>query len=121
MVVEVSGHVAKEGTNVGLHPLNDGIHQRWAIRYLDQTKKEPTSGLNRDFGFWINRPFYIISRLPMKRALEIVGGRNMVIRSKVFGRRTQQFVFDIKSKTVKSVAYMDRSLDIANAGRSSNL
>jgi hypothetical protein len=63
----------------------------------------------------------IISKLPMKRALEIIGGRNMVIKSKVYGRRTQQFVFDIKSKTVKSVAYMDRSLDIANAGRSSNL
>ena len=66
---------------------HNGLNQRWKIVYVDQATKEPTSGLNRKFGFYINRPFVIQSRLPMHRMLEVVGGRNIVIRSKVYGRR----------------------------------
>jgi len=36
--------------------------------------------LNKDFGFKINEPFFIVSRMPMKRVAEVVGGRNIVLK-----------------------------------------
>ena len=57
----------------------------------------------------------------MRRVLEVVGGRNIVIKQLVRNRNTQKFIFDQKSKTIKSYAYRGRSFDIQNAGRSTNL
>lgn len=110
-----------EGQGIVVWKRHNGPNQRWTIVYVDESPKEPTSGLYKPFGFYINRPFLIESRLPMRRVLEVVGARNIVIRSKVYKRREQQFVFDMKTKTIKSVPYMDRSFDIQNAGRSQNL
>ena len=76
--------------------------------------------MNTNFGFFINRPFYIVSKMWMSRVVEVVGGRNLVIKSRVHGRTTQLFYFDQKSKTVKSKSN-NRSMDIANGGRSQNL
>jgi len=55
------------------------------------------------------------------RAIEVTGGRNLVIRTVQRDRDVQQFYFDGVTKTIKSVKYNDRSFDIQNAGRSSNL
>jgi hypothetical protein len=30
--------------------------------------------LNEEFGFYINRPFYIVSELPFNRVAEMLGG-----------------------------------------------
>jgi hypothetical protein len=76
-----------EGQKVVQWKRHNGRNQRWSVVYVDQSPKEPTSGLNRKFGLYINRPFVIQSKLPMKRMLEVVGARNIVIRSKVYGRR----------------------------------
>ena len=84
-------------------------------------KKGPKKGLNRHFGFYINRPFYIMSRMPMRRVVEVVGGRNLVIKRVVTNRNTQKWIFDQASKTIRSVAYRGRSFDIQSSGRSSNL
>jgi hypothetical protein len=62
-----------------------------------------------------------MSKLPMHRVMEVVGGRNLVIKTLQRNRNTQKFVFHQASKTIKSVAYMGRSFDIQNAGRSNNL
>jgi hypothetical protein len=55
------------------------------------------------------------------RAIEVTGGRNLVLKWKQWNRTSQQFYFDNKTKTIKSQQYKDRSLDIQNAGRSTNL
>ena len=39
--------------------------------------KEATEGLDKDFGFKINEPFYIRSRLPMGRVMEAIGASNV--------------------------------------------
>jgi hypothetical protein len=57
----------------------------------------------------------------MRRVIEVVGGRNAVLKTLVRNRNTQKFVFDGTTKTIKSWAYRGRSFDIQNAGRSSNL
>jgi hypothetical protein len=37
--------------------------------------------MSKDFGFKINEPFYIVSKLPMNRVAEVVGGRNIVLKT----------------------------------------
>ena len=85
---------------------------------MAKTKKK---GRNTDFGFYWNRPFYIMSKLPMRRVIEVVGARNLVIKNIHRNRSTQKWVFDQTSKTIKSWAYRGRSINIYNNGRNSNL
>ena len=80
-----------------------------------------TTGLQSEFGFHIGRPFYIITAMGSGRAIEVTGGRNLVLKTKKFNHVAQQFFFDNKTKTLKSQQYKDRSIDIQNAGASSNL
>lgn len=99
---------------------NGHINQKWKVVYLKDMKKQQTKGLNNRWGFHINRPFYIVSRMPARRVIEVVRGRNLVIRTKN-NKATQQFYFDQKSKTVMSVAYKGKVLDIAKGGKSNNM
>jgi hypothetical protein len=46
-----------------------------------------TSGVSKFSGFRINVPFFIVSRLPMKRVAECVGANNMILRRYVKGRQ----------------------------------
>ena len=93
----------KEGQKVIVWKRHNGLNQRWRIVYLDAKARDKIKGMNSNFGFYINRPFYIVSKMWMSRVIEVVGGRNLVIKSRVHGRKSQQFVFDQTSKTIKSV------------------
>jgi hypothetical protein len=73
--MDVSGNRDVEGQNIITYRKHNGLNQRFALLYLDQKKAEPTSGLDDDTGFYRNRPFYIVSRLPKRRVLEVVGGK----------------------------------------------
>jgi hypothetical protein len=64
----------KEGQPVQVHGRHDGASQRWKILYLDEKAKTETKGLNEEFGFYINRPFYLVSELPMNRVVEMLKG-----------------------------------------------
>jgi hypothetical protein len=44
---------------------SNNANQRWKIIYLDKAEAIRTKGFNKEFGFHINRPFYIRSRMPM--------------------------------------------------------
>lgn len=78
------------------------INQQWDIVYKDDMPKEPKKGeLNEDFGFYVERPFHIISQLPSRRYLDIIDGRNVVIKQPN-SFKTQEWFFDQKSKTIKS-------------------
>ena len=99
---------------------HNGPNQRWAIVYVKDAPEPKTKGLNKHFGFWVGRPFMIFSKMPMGRALEVVGGRNLAIKSRS-NRKSQRFFFDGRTKTIQCVAHRGQSLDIANAGRASNL
>jgi len=52
-----------------------------------------TSGMG-EFGFKINEPFFIVSRLPMKRVAEAIGASNVVLKRLYKNRLAQQFFFD---------------------------
>lgn len=62
-----------------MYNLHNKGNQRWNIVYLDQKAKEQTKGLNKQFGFHINRPFYIVSKMTMGRVVEANGGNTLKI------------------------------------------
>jgi hypothetical protein len=50
------------------------MNQRWKITYIDDksvTDSTGKAGLDPEWGFHSNRPFYIRSKMPGKRAIEV--------------------------------------------------
>ena len=93
-VIEVSGGLDNENQNIVVNNRNGKVEQRWKVIYADEYPKEPVKGeLNKKFGLYVERPFYIVSALPSGRYLDLINNRNMVIKVKN-GRNTQQWYFD---------------------------
>jgi hypothetical protein len=111
-VLEVTAKKDEEGQAVGVKNNSNGVHQQWTVVYLDKAGKTDSKGLDKDFGFHRNRPFYIRSRLPMKRIAECVGASNVQIRRYVKSRTAQQWFFDPISKTLKNNQWKNYSLHI---------
>ena len=85
-------------------------------------KKTQTKGKNFRFGFYINRPFWIMSKLPMRRVVESVGGgSNTYIKTLSRHRKTQKWIFNQRTKTIENVGYRGRSMNIYSNGGSSRL
>jgi len=61
--------------------------QRWKIVYPDKADKVATKGHDEEYGFEINRQFYIKSKMPMGRVMEAVSANNVVLRRYVAGRK----------------------------------
>lgn len=108
-----------EGQQVQTWKKNGSRAQKWKVVYVDQAVSDQSKGLNKAFGFFVNRPFYISSLLPMRRVVS-VRGSNLVINPRQKSNR-QHFFFDSKTKTLKSVAYKGKSISIQSEGRSNNL
>ena len=66
-VLDVHGGKDEEGRQVIVWNRHGGANQRWNIIYVDKAKPVPKTGVNEEFGWHVNRPFYIVSRLPMRR------------------------------------------------------
>jgi len=68
-VLDVTSSKDEEGQAVGVANRNNkkggAENQRWQIIYVDKATAIRTKGFNKEFGFHINRPFYIRSRMPM--------------------------------------------------------
>jgi len=90
-----------EGQKVQVHNRHNGANQRWKVRYVDTVKTE-TKGLNEEFGFHINRPFYIVSELPFNRVAESIGANNITLKRWRKNVLAQQWYFDEVSKTIRS-------------------
>jgi len=79
-VLDVSGGKDVEGGKVLAWKRHGGANQRWKVVYVDKAEKESTTGLNKEFGFICSRPFYLRSRLPMKRVAEAIGANNLALK-----------------------------------------
>lgn len=115
-----AGNSQTEGANTFVAAKNNQKSQNWEVIYIEEMKGEVMSGFNSNYGFYKGRAFYLVSKLPMNRVLEVQGGRNLYIRARA-GRVTQQFYFDQITKTLKSKAYPHLSIDIQSSGASANL
>lgn len=64
--------------------------------------KTPTKGeLNTDYGFYVERPFFVISELPKHKYMDRVNN-NMILKTQN-GFDSQKWFFDQKTKTIMSV------------------
>jgi hypothetical protein len=87
-VMDVSGGVDAENRNIIMYRKHSKINQQWDIIYADEYPEEPKKGeLNKDFGLYVERPFYIVSELGEHRYLDLINNRNMVIKTRN-GRNT---------------------------------
>jgi hypothetical protein len=119
-VMDVHGNNDQENRNIIVWRKHGGTNQQWDVVYVDAIGKEPKKGqMNKDFGFYVERPFYIVSAMSKGRYLDMIN-RNLVIKT-ANGFKSQQFWFDQKSKTIKSQHNKNWSFDIQRAGRSNNL
>jgi hypothetical protein len=119
--LDVSGGKDAEGQAVIVYGNHGKVNQQWSIVYMDTFEGIDKEGMNEDFGFEVNRPFYIRSRLPMKRVAEMVGASNIVLKRYVKGRNAQQFVFDPVSKTIRSNHWKNYCIEIQGNGGNQNL
>jgi membrane carboxypeptidase/penicillin-binding protein PbpC len=113
-VLDVLSGKDQEGQPTIVWKNHKGANQRWNVIYVDEADKIKTKGLSKDFGFMRNRPFYIRSRLPMKRVAECVGANNVQIKRWRKNVAAQQWFFDPVSKTVKNNYWKTHSLDMRN-------
>jgi hypothetical protein len=71
-----------ENRNIIVWKKHGGLNQQWDVIYADQWKGEPTKGqLNKDFGLYVDRTFYIVTHMNSRRYLDIISGRQMVIKT----------------------------------------
>jgi len=84
-------------------------------------EEQATSGLNAKFGFHMNRPFYIQSRLPMKRVAEAKGNNNISLMRYTKNRAAQKWVFDGVSKTIRNDNWKNYYIEIPSNGGANNL
>jgi len=119
-VADIQSGLDNENRNILMWNKHGKINQQWDIIYVDEWKPEPKKGeLNDDFGMYVDRDFFIVSQMPDHRYLDLLGNRNMVIKTPN-GRKTQTWYFDQKSLTIKS-RQNNRSWDITSAGRTNNM
>jgi hypothetical protein len=119
--LDVHGGKDEEGRQVIVWKKHNGANQRWTIIYLDKAEKVQSEGLNTEFGFHCNRPFYIVSRLPMRRVAESIGANNITIRRWRKNQNMQQWTFNCADKTIRNNHWKNYAMEIQSNGGSSNL
>jgi hypothetical protein len=120
-VIDVTGGKDAEGQAVIVHGKHGKANQKWNVLYVDKAKPVPTKGFSEEFGFHINRPFYMVSRLPMKRVAECIGASDVRLRRYISGRKEQQFWFNNVSKTVHSNHWKNYIMEIPGNGAQNSL
>jgi len=110
-----------EGQPIIVGKPTGGLNQKWNVLYLDKRGKTETKGLNEEFNFQINKPFYLVSELPFNRVAEMHGANNVWLRRWRKNTLAQQFFFDEVTKTIRSNQWKNYCLEIQSNGNSNNL
>jgi hypothetical protein len=120
-VLDVAGGKDAEGQNVIVWKRHNGNNQKWTITYVDSVKIDTNEDFTGTWGFTANKPFYLRSKLPSRRVMEVTGGRNLVLKRARKDQEQQQFFFDSTTKTIKSQKFKEKSLDIQGGGSTKNM
>jgi len=75
-----AGNTNREGENTIVANRSGKTQQKWEVIYVSSMKKENMKGFNANFGFYKARHFYLVSKIPMGRVLEVQGGRNLYLK-----------------------------------------
>jgi hypothetical protein len=69
-VMWVQGDIDTEQRYIYTQNRKNHVSQQWDIIYADQWKRDPRKGeLNKRFGMYVERDFFIVSQLPKHRYL----------------------------------------------------
>jgi len=69
---------------------------------VDEYPEEPKKGeLNKQFGLYVERPFYIVSQMSSNRYLDLINNRDFAIKTPN-GRNTQTWYFHQQSLTIRT-------------------
>jgi hypothetical protein len=118
-VMWVQGDADEENRQIYVDTRKNKTSQQWDIIYADQWKRDPRKGeLNKRFGLYVERDFYIISRMRTGRYLDALN-RNFVIKTRN-GRSSQKWWFHQQSLTIKSRQY-NQSWNILGNGGQQNI
>jgi membrane carboxypeptidase/penicillin-binding protein PbpC len=118
-VMDVHGGRDEENRDIIVWNKHGKINQQWDLIYKDKYPRDPRKGeLNKDFGLYVDRTFYIRSEMRSKRYLDLIGS-GFVIKTRN-GRKTQQWWFDQKTLTIKT-RYNNQSWDIQSSGKHANI
>jgi hypothetical protein len=98
-----------EGQNVDVQKANGSKAQEWNVEYANKAVKVKTEGMS-DYGFMINKPFYIKSRMTFGRVLWSTNGSDIRINRWLSKDDRQLWVFDNMSKTIKSKKWPNKSI-----------
>jgi hypothetical protein len=92
-VMDIHGGVDQENRQVIVWNKHGKIIQQFDIIYVDEYPKEPKKGeLNKDYGLYVERDFYVVSEMSSHRYLDLINNRNMVIKTPN-ARNTQRWYF----------------------------
>jgi hypothetical protein len=93
---------------------------KWDIVYEKDMPKDLTDGQwDRDFGFKVNKDFYIVSRMGRGRYIDLVSYDCKLKISN--GRTSQRWYFDKKTKTIRSRKTTSYSLQIQSSGNAKKM
>jgi hypothetical protein len=89
----VQGDIDAEQRYIYSKSRKNHVSQQWDIIYADQWKRDPRKGeLNKRFGLYVDRDFYIISQLSRHRYLDVIDNTYVAIKTRN-GRKTQSWYF----------------------------
>jgi len=118
-VMHVQGDIDAESRYIYSGKKKNHASQQWTIIYADQWKRDPKKGeLNKRFGLYVERDFYVVSRLGSGKYLDLISNKH-VIKTRN-GRKTQTWWFDQKSLSIKSRSN-NYSWNINSSGNSKDI
>ena len=80
-VVNVNGGLDAENRNIEVTNKGSALSQQWDIIYADEYPEEPKKGeLNKEYGLYVERPFYVVTAMSSHRYLEVIDNRVIVIK-----------------------------------------
>jgi hypothetical protein len=120
-VIDVSGGKDEEGRPVIVWKKHNGNNQKWRVVYVDEHEGHQKEGLNTEFNMHCSRPFYLRSRMPMKRIAEAHGNSNVWLRRWRKNTNAQMWYFDCKDKTIHNNHWKNYALEIQSNGGSTNV
>jgi hypothetical protein len=99
-VMAVQGDIDAESRYLYSMKRKNHNSQRWDVIYKDQWKFYKKGDFHKDYGMYIERDFYIVSRMTGGKYLDLISNKFHVKTRN--GRKTQVWYFHLDSLTIRS-------------------
>lgn len=109
LVLDVAGGRDRNGQNILVWTKHNGRNQKWRIEYLNRKPQKPKKKAaprkgeySADHHLYVERPFYIVSKLGSQRYLDNDKRGNKLVVKKENGNESQQWWFDFKRRIIRN-------------------